>query len=158
MADLRGIVRMSRQLGSFALIGAVSTLAYVLLFWALAGPLGSQAANLTALALTAVANTAANRRLTFGVRGAEGRWRHQAQGLVAFAAGLALTSGTLGLLHAVADPGRLAETLTLLVASVAATLLRFVLFRGWVFADTRATARPADLDARPEGETDRVAV
>ena len=30
---------------------------------------GAQLANLTALMLTAVANTAANRRLTFGVRG-----------------------------------------------------------------------------------------
>jgi len=150
MADLRGIVRMSRQLGSFAVIGAVSTLAYVLLFWLLAGPLGSQAANLTALALTAVANTAANRRLTFGVTGAEGRWRHQAQGMVAFLAGLALTSGTLGLLHALTDPGRVLETVTLLLASVAATLLRFVLFRGWVFADTRPRGvRRPDGDRAP---------
>ena len=39
--------------------------------------------------VTAVANTAANRRLTFGVRGAAGRLRHQAQGLVVFAIGLA---------------------------------------------------------------------
>ena len=56
---------------------------------------GAQVANLVALLLTAVANTAANRRLTFGVRGRGGAARHQAQGLVVFALGLALTSGSL---------------------------------------------------------------
>ena len=48
-----------------------------------------------ALLVTAVGNTAPNRRLTFGVRGAANAGRHQAQGLVVFALGLALTSGSL---------------------------------------------------------------
>lgn len=150
MADLRGVVRMSRRLGSFAAVGVVSTLAYVVLFWLLAGPLGSQGANLLALAVTAVANTAANRRLTFGVRGAAGRWRHQAQGLVAFVAGLALTSGTLGLLHLLADPSRLVETGVLLVASVAATLLRFGLFSRWIFPTAPHRAQPTHRTAASE--------
>ena len=42
-------------------------------------------ANALSLLVTAVANTAANRRLTFGVRGAAGRLRHQGQGLAVFA-------------------------------------------------------------------------
>ena len=36
-------------------------------------PIGAQGANLAALLLTAIANTAANRRFTFGVRGGERR-------------------------------------------------------------------------------------
>ena len=61
-----------RQLVSFALIGAASTLAYAVLYLALRQAMPAQAANALSLLLTAVANTAANRRLTFGVRGAGG--------------------------------------------------------------------------------------
>src|SRR5204862_825870 len=57
------------QLVRFAVIGVLSTLAYLLLFVLFRGPVGAQAANLTALLLTALANTAANRWHTFGVRG-----------------------------------------------------------------------------------------
>jgi putative flippase GtrA len=123
-----------RQLVRFGAVGVVSTLAYLLLFWFGRGPLGSQLANLVALLLTAVANTAANRRFTFGVTGQAGAGRHQAQGLVVFGLGLALTSGALGLLHAanpVPHPGL--ELAVLVLANLAATVLRFVLLRGWVF-------------------------
>ena len=57
----------------FAGVGVVSTLAYLLLFIALRARLGAQPANLVALLVTAVANTAVNRRLTFGVRGRDRR-------------------------------------------------------------------------------------
>ena len=43
-----------------------------LLFLLLRGPMTAQGANLLALLVTAVANTAANRRLTFGIRGSRG--------------------------------------------------------------------------------------
>src|SRR6201991_2682499 len=56
------------QLVRFAMVGAISTLAYVVLYALLRGAVGPFAANLVALVVTAVANTAANRRLTFGVR------------------------------------------------------------------------------------------
>ena len=68
--ELPGVpVSLARQSLRFAAIGVLSTLAYLLLFL-LARPMGAQAANLFALLVTAVANTAANRRFTFGVRGA----------------------------------------------------------------------------------------
>lgn len=94
--------------------------------------------------LTAIANTAANRRLTFGAHGPEGRLRHQGQGLIVFALGLAVTSGSLLALHRY-DPAashRL-ELTVLIAASVTATLLRFVLFRGWLFPQhlLKTTAR-----------------
>ena len=71
--DLRGVARLLADgpVARFMGIGVLSTLAYALLFLLLRGPLGAGGANALALALTAVANTAANRRLTFGVRGRE---------------------------------------------------------------------------------------
>src|SRR4051794_15248320 len=143
------------QLLRFAVIGALSTLAYLLIFLVLHPALGAQAANFTALLLTAIANTAANRRITFGIRGSTGAAVHHAQGLVVFGLGLALTSGSLAVLHTLA-PGasRTAELLLLVAANAAATLLRFVLFRGWVFRPRR-TSTPADATAVLEMETAR---
>jgi putative flippase GtrA len=130
------------QLAVFAVIGALSTLAYVGLFVLLRGVGSAQTANLVALLATAVVNTAANRRLTFGVRGRGGASRAQLQGLLVFALGLALTSGSLTLLHAATSrPARAVEVAVLVAASAAATVLRFVLLRSWVF---RAGRRAGD--------------
>jgi putative flippase GtrA len=118
----------------FAAVGAVSTVGYVLLYALLRPATGAQAANALALLICAVANTAANRRLTFRLRGGGGAMRHQAKGLVVFAVGLALTSGSLAVLHQVM-PGaaRPTEIAVLVAANLTATLLRFLLFRAWVF-------------------------
>jgi putative flippase GtrA len=126
--------RLFGQLVSFCLIGAASTLAYAVLYLLLRQATPAQAANFLSLLLTAVANTAANRRFTFGVRGTGGRLRTQGQGLIVFALGLAVTSGSLALLHR-GDPAasHSVELAVLIVASVVATLLRFVLFKAWIF-------------------------
>jgi len=88
-----------------------------------------------------VANTAANRRLTFRVRGADRAWRHQAQGLVVFAVGLGLTSGSLVLLDWLSTtPPKAVELAVLIVANLAATGIRFLMMRSWVFRANR-TAR-----------------
>jgi glycosyltransferase involved in cell wall biosynthesis/putative flippase GtrA len=134
------------QFVRFALVGVLSTLAYLAIFTLLRGTFGAQPANFLALFLTAVANTAANRRLTFGIRGGVGAARAQLQGLVVFGLGLLLTSGSLWGLHAAtATPSRTAEVAVLLTANAAATLLRFVLFRGWVFR-SRTTPTTSDDD------------
>ena len=131
------------QLVRFAVVGAASTAAYALLFLVLRGPFGAQAANFAALLLTAIANTAANRRLTFGVRGPAGALRHQGQGLAVFALGWALTSGSLAVLTLAAPTApRAAELTVLVVANLVATLVRFLLLRRWVFAPRGAAARP----------------
>ncbi|MET7470833.1 dolichyl-phosphate beta-glucosyltransferase [Micromonospora sp. NPDC005686] len=122
-------VGLPRQLARFAAVGVASTLAYLLLFLLARGPLGAQPANLLALLLTAVANTAANRRLTFGVTGRRHAGRHHLQGLLAFALGLALTSGSLAVLHATTPPSRGWELTVLVAANLAATALRFLLLR-----------------------------
>ncbi|HEY2166538.1 MAG TPA: glycosyltransferase [Jatrophihabitantaceae bacterium] len=122
----------ARQALRFGAIGVLSTLAYLALFLLLR-PMGAQPANLVALLVTALLNTAANRRFTFGVTG-RGAARHQAQGLLVFGLGLALTSGALALLnHLTAAPGRVLELCVLIGANLAATVLRFVLFKEWVF-------------------------
>jgi putative flippase GtrA len=136
--DLRGMARVARrQLPSFAAIGVVSTVAYLGLFWALRSVTGAMAANALALLVTAVANTAANRRFTFGVTGRAGVWRQHLEGLVVFGLGLAMTTFALALLQRGGDPGRAAELAALVAANAAATLLRFVLLRSWVFHPRR---------------------
>ncbi|MGY1830132.1 glycosyltransferase [Geodermatophilus sp. SYSU D01180] len=148
---------LAGQLVRFAVIGALSTLAYLLLFVLLRGVVAAQPANLLALLVTAVANTAANRRVTFGIRGGLHAGRHQLQGLVVSGLALALTSGSLGLLH-LADPtpARGLELTVLVGANAVATLLRFLLLRGWVFGTSPTPARPApEAVTAPEMETAR---
>ncbi|MEY9835847.1 glycosyltransferase [Streptacidiphilus sp. EB103A] len=121
------------QLLRFGAVGVASTLLYLVLFSLASTLMGAQPANFTALLLSAIANTAANRRHTFGVSGA-GAGRQQAQGLVVFLLSLVLTSGSLALLHALsANPGHATELAVLVAANLAATLVRFVLLRTWVF-------------------------
>ncbi|MFF9849092.1 glycosyltransferase [Streptomyces litmocidini] len=132
---------LARRLVGFCAVGALSTLCYLALYSAFRLGVGPQLANAAALLVSAVANTAANRRLTFGVRGRDRAVRHQAQGLVVFAIGLALTSGSLTALGAATgDPAHSTELTVLIVANLAATVLRFLLFRLWVFPE-RPTPR-----------------
>jgi glycosyltransferase involved in cell wall biosynthesis len=142
--DLRGIARLAAQtqVARFAAIGIVSTLAYAILYLLLRGALGPGGANALALAVTAVGNTQANRRLTFGLRGRRDLLRHHLQGAVVFALTLALTSAALDLQQAVAPhASRLVEVAVLVVAGFGATVTRFVGLRSWVFARRRG-ARP----------------
>jgi putative flippase GtrA len=157
VADLRGVARVARNLAAgriplaaigadrasggllpqavrFAGVGVLSTVAYLLLFLALRGGMSAQVANITALLVTTVVNTAVNRRFTFAVRGRANALRHQAQAFAVFGVAMALTSGSLAVLSAlVVHPPRLLEVSVLVVANLAATVLRFVLLRNWVF-------------------------
>jgi glycosyltransferase involved in cell wall biosynthesis len=132
------------QVVRFGIVGLVSTAAFALIYLGLQSFLEAQVANFFALLITAVANTWANRRFTFGVHGAAGAIRHQFQGLIVFAIAWGVTSGALALLHA-AQPGASAKAalVVLTIANLVATLLRFVLLRLWVFRTHRSgTAAP----------------
>src|SRR3984957_5984115 len=122
------------QIASFAVVGIASTIAYVLLYLLLRGVMSAQAANVLSLLVTAVANTAANRRLTFGISGRLHAARHQVKGLIAF--GIVLTSGALAALPAHTSRGL--EVSVLVTANLVATVIRFVLYRTWVFGKSRA--------------------
>jgi putative flippase GtrA len=141
--------RLASQLARFVLVGVASTVAYVLLYLVLRGVLAAQAANALSLLLTAMANTAVNRRVTFGIRGRTNAARHQVRGLIAFAIGLALTSGALAALHASAPgAGRMAELTVLVAANLTATLVRFGLYRSWVFRHPTSSTGTSS----PEGD------
>jgi putative flippase GtrA len=142
-ADVDGVPKgLPTQLVRFAAIGVASTLANLLLFLLFRTVMGPIAANIVALLLTTVANTAANRRLTFGVRGRDRAAKHQFQGLIVFGLALVPTTGALallGVLWPTAHQG--VEVAAIIAANLVATVLRFVLFRAWVFRP-RAAAAP----------------
>jgi putative flippase GtrA len=161
LTDLRGVVRLmrdrragrpprslavagsppsfGRQVARFVAIGVASTLAYAALFVLLRLAMPAQVANALALLVTAIGNTAANRRLTFAIRGSSGAVRHQMQGLLVFGLALGLTAGALAALHALSHrPSRPLELAVLTSANLVATVLRFVLLRGWVFRARRS--------------------
>jgi len=126
--------RLGMQVVMFALVGVASTLAYGLLYLWFRGSVTAQAANLLALLVTAVGNTAANRRFTFGVTGPRHAVRHQLQGLAIFLAGLGVTSGALWLLESGGGRGQHGiEVAVLTGANLFVTMMRFVLLRAWVF-------------------------
>ena len=129
------------QILRFAVIGVISTLAFLLLYSLFRTAMPAQVSNLLALVITAVANTAANRRLTFGIRGKRHAGRSQVEGLVVFGLGLVLTSGALALLDVLSPgAGHVTELVVLVIANAVATLLRFVAYRAWVFHPRRQSA------------------
>ena len=138
---------MPAQLVRFAAVGIASTLVYLLLYVLLRGDLEAFGANLVALVVTAVGNTAANRRLTFGVRGRAGTATQHLQGLLVFALGLAFTTGALAALGAWApNASQAVEMLVLVGANALATVLRFVAFRSWIFRPRRPALPPTDQE------------
>jgi len=149
--DRPGIGRrgeIARQLARFVVVGVASTLAFVVLYLLLRQAMSAEAANAVSLLVTAIGNTAVNRRFTFGIRGRAQAARHQLRGLIAFGIGLALTSGALAALYAAAaQPGRATEVAVLVVANLIATVARFGLYRTWVFrghaADGGRVPRPS---------------
>ncbi|WP_433461333.1 glycosyltransferase [Spirillospora sp. CA-128828] len=144
---------MARQLPAFAVIGVISTLAQLVLFVLLRLIMGPLWANAVSLVITTIGNTAANRRFTFGVTGPRRAFRQQLEGGLTFLLGLALSSGGLALLHAAA-PGasRAVEVAALVTANAAATLVRFLLMRAWIFHPRRLGGRPAAGDRLPAAE------
>jgi glycosyltransferase involved in cell wall biosynthesis len=137
LEDLRGIARLlgEARLIRFMAVGAISTIAYALLYLLLRAPLGPEGANALALAVTAVANTHANRRLTFGISGGGHLVRQHAMGALVYVLTLGLTSGALAVLHGLdPGPGRALELAVLVTAGICATVTRYMALRSWVFA------------------------
>lgn len=149
MDDLRGIFRMrfgtvaltlSRQMLTFAGIGVTSTVAYAIVYALLRSFASPALANVLALVATSIANTAANRRLTFGVHARSGFWQDQVAGIGALGVAIAVTSAAIALLHLTAPHASLAAEIAVLTgANAAATITRFYLLRVWFERRARLT-------------------
>jgi putative flippase GtrA len=152
ITDLKGVARLlgGGPIAKFMGIGILSTIAYALIYLLLAPLLGALGANAAALGITAVANTAANRRLTFGLRGREDLARHHVRGALVFVLTLALTNGALAVLHGLdPNPSRALEVGVLFAATMTATVTRYIAMRSWVFSRQRRAVRPSlDLVSR----------
>jgi len=168
VADLRGVWRLMWTRGTlapwhsrrrpvassvmtqarrFAAIGVVSTLAYAGLYALLRGVASAPLANAVALTATAVGNTAANRRLTFGVRGRGSLGRHHLAGLLAHGVALSITTPAAALLAVLApQAGRPVELAVLIAANTLATIARFVLLRSWIAGGRRAAPTSMHLE------------
>ena len=172
--DIKGIVRLrtsgrargggevpapntGAQILHFVDVGIISTLLYAVLFLFAVQVVSPTVANIAALLISTVINTALNRTHTFGVRTPHQRFVSQAKGLAAFALCLAFTSAGLSLASGFTGEWASIATLAVLTAAnLAATVVRFVLMRTWVFArlsrpearDTVESARAAQEDAQ----------
>ena len=121
---------LARQLVSFATIGVLSTAAYAVLYLLFRASTSTEIANAGALVLTAIGNTAANRRLTFGITDHTHLLRDHAAGLLAFGFALAITTlAAAGIQHLGTSMSHVAELVVLVSANAVATIVRFGVLR-----------------------------
>jgi putative flippase GtrA len=121
------------ELISFATVGFASTVAYLVLLFALRSALGLLAANAVALTATMLANTGLHRRWTFGRRGSRGRRREWLRSAAVHLAGLAVTSAAIVGAQAIDGGSGMTLFVLLLTASAMSTGLRFLLMPAWIF-------------------------
>lgn len=152
MATVRRAFRggLGREVLSFAAIGVASTAGYAVLYLLLRSVAGPALANGAALVITAIGNTAANRRLTFGVAGRRSMLRDQVGGLAALGVALGITTAAAAFLGQLAPgAGRLVELGVLVAANGIATTARFLLLRTWLTGDRRSAGVPASRTGSP---------
>lgn len=139
----RVVPKMSRstRLVRFCSIGVVSSIVFAVMFAVLVGPVGATLADIIALLTCTVANTAANRRLTFDLRGAARRGRQLASGLVVGAVPLVLNLVGLLVLEAIGVTSLPWQLATLTLVNLVAATFRFVLLSAWVFRPVDAAGR-----------------
>jgi putative flippase GtrA len=124
---------LAAQLFRFLTIGLASTIGYALVFLLLRESTTATEANVLALLLVTLFNTAANRLWTFGVRGRTRAIIHQAQGLLMLGVAMLVTTLSLSMAQDFGVRGSGAELAVLTAANLAVTAGRFVAFRHWVF-------------------------
>lgn len=164
--DIKGIVRLrtggrtqishavpapniGAQILHFIDVGIISTVLYAVLFLLGVQIVSEPAANILALLLSTIANTALNRGHTFGVRSPHRRLTSQLKGMATFGLCLVFTSAGLAVADGFTGPWATVGTLAVLTAAnLAATVVRFVLMRTWVFTrGSRHSAHRANTTA-----------
>jgi putative flippase GtrA len=134
LARRRHLVRpLGERLVRFGSIGVVSSVVFAAVVALLASPLGVLPAAVVSLALCTLANTAANRRMTFAMTGRGNRLRQHVRALAVGLVPLVTTFSALGLLAwaDVRSLGAIVAVLTVINAAVG--VARFVLVDRWVF-------------------------
>ncbi|MEU1623877.1 GtrA family protein [Streptomyces sp. NPDC020096] len=121
------------EVGCFLAIGAASTVAQALVYWALRGWWPPVLANLVSLLVITVLNTEANRRLTFRRYPIRATRAHLAAGGLFIVGYLTTSAAILIFRHYRPAASRTAETLVLAVAFGLVTVVRFTVLRLAVF-------------------------
>ncbi len=163
--DLRGLARLCfgggsdatgerlsdlpATLASFVRIGVASTLAYLVLFFVLAGTLGRFGADALALAVCTAANTAGHGRYTFARRGKPSRRNLVLGGMAVFSTSVTVTFLMLGLVDWAGVTSWWLLAGLLVLANAAAALVRFVVLRSWMFRTARTSPPPDVAQASP---------
>lgn len=136
----RGIFRfpLVRQLLRFTGVGIICTATSLALYALLRPWLGPQLANVAALVLTSLMNTALNRRLTFKISGQRRMARDHWNGMIVIAVALVITGGSLGVLHWLHPDASVSDELwTTTLSGFVATAVRFTVLRHWIFRRAR---------------------
>lgn len=130
--------RLWGQIGRFTVVGVVCTAASIGLYALLRPSVGPQWANALALVSTSILNTALNRAATFRIQGGQGAARDHARGLLVMGIAWVITASSLALLHWLQPEATVTEELwTTTLAGFLATVVRFTLFRQWIFRRVR---------------------
>jgi hypothetical protein len=141
------------ELLRFAGVGAISTVAYVILFAALRTDLGSYAANAVAIGLCSLGNTAAHRGMVDAVGHRLGRWHRWTGAAALLAVSLGFTTAALALARAAGLDSLAPELVALTVANLVAAFIRFGILRTWVFRPafgTNLAPLPDPSNAEPD--------
>ncbi len=139
------------QIRGFAVVAIICTAISMTLFASLRPWLGTQWANTVSLVLCSVLNTSLNRRFSFGISSPALWWRDQLRGVGVMALALALTSGSLWVLHQlVVNPPISTELAVIVLGNVASALTRFLLLRYWIFRRVHVARSTATAKARQE--------
>jgi glycosyltransferase involved in cell wall biosynthesis/putative flippase GtrA len=153
--DLRGVLRLIRnratgherlthlsgtgkhlhstQSACYASVGIVSTIAYLAVFFLLRDPLGTYAANVIAMAISAIGNTIAHAIFTFGPRSGVSMRQVATAGGLGFVTGVALTTLVLVLENAFGVFTASSEVVAILMGIVASAFVRLTLLRSFAF-------------------------
>jgi putative flippase GtrA len=156
LADLKGICRLLREFSTggghvdlldarheaddisevtrFARVGLLSTVAYVVLYLIGRATMPAYLANVVALGLCSVGNTAAHFRVTFAHRGPISPSAAVIGASLTFLPSVVLTTSCLALFELISRSSVLIEVVALLLGNALASLLRFVILRAVIFA------------------------
>ncbi|MEV8182626.1 GtrA family protein [Specibacter sp. NPDC078692] len=129
---------LAGQLRGFAVVAVICTVISMTIFANLRPYTGTQWANVISLVLCSILNTELNRRISFGVNGRHLWWRDQRRGLWVMLLALAMTGGSLWVLHQVSPNASIwVELVVIVLGNVASAVTRFLLLRYWIFRRVR---------------------